>query len=516
MCRAPDAGREPEDVPGRLAALVLWLARRSIAKRLRPAAPPRSGVVAIAVSVALVATTAVLGPSAAVEPLPGRLPLSWHAHPPAAVVTVLLAAAVVAGSWGLLRCLNAVRTGWAVDPRRLVWGSSAAAVVLALLPPVGSADAGSYAAYGELAATGRDPYAMAPSALTGAWHAIAEPPWANTKSVYGPLATGEQWLAAKLAGSGAAAPAHAVLALDLAGALAFVVTGLLLQRLAAGSGGRRRVALLYSANPLVLFEGVAGGHLDVVLTMFAVAAVALLAARRTPLLALLAGLAAGAATAVKASGALVAAALAWAARVRGPDRLARPAAVAIGAAGVLVPAYLLAGGHAFDQLGTASGFVSFADPWRIVTHPLEAAFGHGAARVLIRTAAWLLFAVLALLLFRGLPGGDIGTGVAAPDALGIARCCLVLVFAWLLTAPYVLPWYAVPAFAFLALLPRSGYDTLLVAWTAVLALAYLPGRDVRLPTAVHAAVTSWKSGAAPVLLLGIGLAAAVLSLRGRG
>ena len=183
----------------------------------------------------------------------------------------------------------------------------------------------------------------------------------------------------------------------------------------------------------------------------------------------------------------------------------------VGAAAVLVPGYLLAGPHAFDQLRHASGFVSFADPWRIVTHPLEAGLGYDGARVAIRVAAWLAFAVFVVMLYRGLPGGS-APGVRANNP---ARAALVLVLAWLLTAPYVLPWYAVVGFALLAVLPASGFDRILIFWTSVLALAYLPGRQVALPPWLHHTIDAWKSACAPVLLLGTAAIAAALCLRRR-
>jgi hypothetical protein len=63
-------------------------------------------------------------------------------------------------------------------------------------------------------------------------------------------------------------------------------------------------------------------------------------------------------------------------------------------------------------------------------------------------------------------------------------------------------------FALLAVLPSSGFDKVLVFWTSVLAIAYLPGRDPH-PLDV------WKSGVAPPLLLCAVLAAAALCLRRR-
>jgi hypothetical protein len=83
-----------------------------------------------------------------------------------------------------------------------------------------------------------------------------------------------------------------------------------------------------------------------------------------------------------------------------------------------------------------------------------------------------------------------------------------LVLGWLLTAPYVLPWYAVLPFALLAPLPSSAFDKVLIFWTSVLAIGYLPGRDPH-------ALDIWKSGFAPPLLLCTVIATVVLCLRRR-
>jgi hypothetical protein len=72
----------------------------------------------------------------------------------------------------------------------------------------------------------------------------------------------------------------------------------------------------------------------------------------------------------------------------------------------------------------------------------------------------------------------------------------------------VLPWYAVLPFALLAILPPSAFDKVLVFWTSVLAIAYLPGRDPH-------PLDIWKSGFAPPLLLCTVIATAVLCLRRR-
>jgi hypothetical protein len=482
-------------VPHGAAAVMVWLAKRHAVRALAPGRTPKLALAAVAASIAAIIVTAALGPSAAAQPFTGALPLHADAEPGTAAVTALLVFAVVAGGYGLAGCLDALRRGWALDVKGLLVASSLVAATLGVLTPIGSADPGSYVAYGRLAATGQDPYATPPSTLAGPYANAAEPPWRTTTSVYGPVATAEQWVAAKLAGDGPDAPGRAVFILGLINAAAFIATGLLLQLLAAGRAGRRRAVVAFSLNPLLLLEGVAGAHIDVLSTCFVVGGLVLLG-RRGVLAAFGAGVLGGAAAGVKASAALAGGGFALS--TLGDRRaIQRLVALAVGAAAVLVPGYVLAGPHAFDQLGHASGFVSFADPWRVVTHPLEWLIGKGAARSLIRAAAWVGFVVLALLLRRGLPGRG------RP-----ARPALILVLAWLFTTPYVLPWYAVLPFALLALLPSSAFDKVLILWTSVLAIAYLPGRDAH-------PLDIWKSGVAPPLLLCIVIACALLCLRTR-
>jgi hypothetical protein len=488
-------------------------ARRYSQRALAPGRAPRASLAALGVALTALIATAALGPSAAVQPLPAHPPFGWNADPPAWLVTGLLVLVVVSGAYGVGGCLAALRRGWALRVRWLLAAAALAAAALGVLAPVGSADPGSYAAYGHLAATGQDPYRTPPSALAGPYRGLAEPPWQDTTSVYGPIATGEQWVAAKLAGTGPHAPAYAVFALGLFNAALFVVTGLALQLLAAGQAGRRRAAVLFSANPLLLFEGVAGAHVDVAVAFLVVAGV--LALRRTGLGGTLAaGILGGAAAAVKASAALAGLGFAWAV---GTSRRAgaQLAVLAIGAAAVLIPAYAIAGSHAFDQLGRASGFVSFANPWRIVTHLMEVTLGHDAARAVIRVLAWLAFALFVVVLDRGLPGRRRAHGQLADRAASAARSAAVLTLAWLLTAPYVLPWYAITTFALFTLLPASGFDRILIVWISVLAIAYLPGRQVSLPSGLSGALDVWKSGFSPVLLALTALAALTLSLRTR-
>ncbi len=459
---------------------------------------PRWALSAITASVAAVAATALLGPSAAVSPLPGRRlgplpPYALSVHPPAGLVTALLVAATVLGVAGLLGGLRALAHGWCPDPRRLVAAGALAAAALAMLPPVGSADAKSYAAYGRMAATGHDPYATTAADLTALGDpvgAAVEVPWRDSPSVYGPLATAEQALVARAAGG---STRGAVGLLGLLNAAAFVAAGLLLQRLAGTPDRRRRAALLWLLNPLLLFQLVAGAHLDTIVALAVTGALVL--AARAPLAA---GVAAGAAAAIKLPGAAIVVGLGWAARHSRPRLL-----TVVGAtAAVLAASYALAGPHALGQVRAASRFVSWATPWRPLADVLDPRYGDTISRRLISYAAVAIGIGLVLLLLRALPPGDPAVRVTLAVSLG-----------YVLAAPYALPWYDATAWALLALVPRSAFDALLTAHTAVLTLAYVPGRAVPLSGSVAHLAGTFRTGVAPWLLLSVAIVAVVTSRR---
>jgi hypothetical protein len=86
--------------------------------------------------------------------------------------------------------------------------------------------------------------------------------------------------------------------------------------------------------------------------------------------------------------------------------------------------------------------------------------------------------------------------------------------AYVLAAPYALPWYDALPWALLPLIAASWRDWVLLAHTGVLSLAYLPGRDaVRLHGALRELTDATRSVVAPILLLGLLVAVAVLAQR---
>lgn len=438
----------------------------------------RIGQASIALSVLLTFAVGLLGPSVFQPELagtPGQPPYDLAAGAGPHLVTALVAAAIVIGTAGLALALRALARGHPLRPRPLLVAGLVATAALALVPPTGSGDHLSYVAYGRIAALGQDPYVISPDELAGdPVVGAVEPPWTWTTSVYGPLGTAVQLLASWIGGDSVRLT---VFVMAVVNALAFAATGLLLHRLTRGDdGAQARAALLWTLNPLLLYELVAGMHIDAIAIVFAVAAlgVARAGTRRSEWAA---GAFVGLAVSVKVTVGLAGAGLLWAAR---RSRRSLLALIGGGLIAVVVT-YGLAGPHALDQVRRASKYVSLATPWHLVAPWLDATLGKGISRPLIGVVSLALAVGILVLLWRALPWRTAPEGPHTDWVNGPVRFGFAAVLAWLLAAAYVLPWYDGLAWALLALLPLSRFDGLLLARTALLALAYLPARTVTMP-----------------------------------
>ncbi|QXJ22952.1 polyprenol phosphomannose-dependent alpha 1,6 mannosyltransferase MptB [Actinomadura graeca] len=476
------------------------------------AAPGRragtAGLYAIGAAVACFFTVAVLGPSAFVPTLAGdggHPPYSLDAHPPPHLVIGLAAGGVLAGAAGLGLCLAAVARGWRVRPFPLVAAGLLAAVAFTFLPPSGSADHLNYASYGRMAATGHDPYVTRAVDLPGDPVAGSPEEWRFTPSVYGPIATGSQAFAS-WAGGGSVR--LTVFVLSVINTLAFALTALVLYRTARSDGRRLRTALLWTCNPLLLFHLVSGAHNDVLAIAPIVAALAVFTGPSPgPRRALAAGMLAGAGAAIKLPAALAGGGPGWtllrdAWTSRSPRAVAGLAALAGGAGAVVAVAYVLAGPHALDQVSQASNMVSLATPWHLV----DVLLGRGEHRGVIKAGSMVLGVLLFVLLARALP----------KDEEDQRRIAAALILAWLLAAPYELPWYDGFGWALLALLPWTRFDWVLLAHTTALSLAYLPARAparIGLPESLSWLVTVVRPTVIPWTLLAVLVVLAALCLR---
>ncbi len=396
------------------------------------------GLLLIGLSVAATFTVAVAGPSVMEPVLPGRPgqpPWAFDLRLSPYLAVGLTVLGLAAGAAGLVLVLRAMKGGWSVSARAVLLAGVVAAAVLTLVPPFGSSDTLSYAAYGRMVATGHNPYLTTPAQLAAHGDPVARAvqDWFTQPSVYGPLASGIQGLASLVGGTSARLT---VFVLGLANLLAFVVAALLLYRMSEGPR-RLRAMLLWTANPLLLQVLVAGGHVDTQQIACCVAAVAVLHRRVSPERAALAGALAGLGFAVKVSAALIVAGLAlfilrrqghagarpaWTPRRiadpsgRQPPRPLAPARVFPFAPGFTALGSLLAGfavvagasvaigGSAMLTVTSrASDMVSIGSPWRIVRTGLQHTVGHASAADIVKYGAILLALALATLMLRTNP-----------------------------------------------------------------------------------------------------------------
>jgi hypothetical protein len=461
-------GALPADGPGGPAdaRLIAWLAGAAIAA---------STLIMIVISAA--------GPNVSVPAMhrPAAGPPWWHpVHLTATFVTVSLWAAMALGCAGVIAGLIAVSRG-ARPPVRAVIGFAVLAVAaLAVLPPAGSTDAISYAANGRMAATGHSPYVMTPRQLARSGDPVGRqipfaeipPAWADALSVYGPVATGAEWVAAELGGTSLA---RITFWLKLEEALAFGVVILALDRMlrsrpqgpqgpagpqgpgTSGDAMRLRAHLLWSVNPLLLWEIVASGHTDGLAAAFGLLGVAALRARapgsaaRTDIGvggAALAGLLIGVATDIKVEFALFALAVAWACR-RAPRAIA---AAAAGFALAVVPAYLAAGRPAIKVLVTRSPGITWDTMYQLFWRPVlgYTQFSVSSVPPHLELIAYLLFAAVALLAVARFPDRVPGRPAVTP--------ALALSLAWLFVTAFQRPWYDAMALGLLALYSASHLD----------------------------------------------------------
>ncbi|MBT0771149.1 polyprenol phosphomannose-dependent alpha 1,6 mannosyltransferase MptB [Kineosporia sp. J2-2] len=452
--------------------------------------------------VLLMAGVAAAGDSAAV---PGLGAATWHPSwdldlgLSSGLVSVMLVVAAALGATAVVAGLLAVRSSsFSLSPRNVSIAAVSAVVLLTALPPLGSADHLSYLAYGRIAAAGDDPYVVDPSTWRDGTDPVAsavQPPWQHTTSVYGPVSTAVQALAA-WAGGGSLR--LSVWFWQILCGLAFLLVAFTLDRITRDDPrARARTWVLWTLNPLLLGQVVLGGHLDVISVAFAIGAIAL-AARRP----VAAGVLIGAAVGSKITFGLFALAILWGLRRRPLPQLARHIGVmTLAGLAVLVPAHLWSGPHTYDLLHKASRQVSLAAPWRLLTDQLDPVFG-GSVRDVVAPVAMGLGALLVLLLLRRLRDHPTGVGTGEETA-SMARAAFALATGWLLMTPYSLPWYDSMVWAPLALLAPTLLDGALLARLLVLVLAYVPGRVVGMSVQVEDISLGFRKSVAPWLELAV-------------
>jgi hypothetical protein len=438
------------------------------------------GLAAIVASLLIMVVVSVNGPSVIVPSLthPAGGPPWWHPlHLRPSVVLLSLWAAAVIAVAGVTAGLVATSRGARLPVKPLLAGVFLVIAVFTVLPPGGSTDAVSYGIDGAMVVAGHSPYAMTPNEFlaTGAQIARNSPKtWQNSLSDYGPLATASEWAAAELGGS---SMARITFWLKLWASLAFGAVVLLLDRLTRPDPAMRwRAHLLWSANPLLLWEIVAGGHIDGIAVALGLAGIVMVRApgpgagpdpyRRLGQ-AFGAGVLIGAAVAIKAPFALYALGAAWALR----RHLAAVFALAVGCLAALAPPYLVAGRPAVTVVFNRGNQVTWDNLYQVFWRPLGYATYQPAH--LVAVAAVLTVAVAVITCLR-LPSRVPWLPAVTPS--------LALSLAWIFMWPFQRPWYDVMIIALLVLYPASRLDWVVLIRLGFAAITYMdavglpPGR----------------------------------------
>jgi hypothetical protein len=365
---------------------------------------------------------------------------------------------------GLAMMLWANSRGWSPSPRKVFWTAAGAVAVLVNITPVGSGDVASYAAYGRIAALGYNPYTFVPSQLPGPhnpYTMLVSPMWRSTPSVYGPVATWEHLLAASIGG---ARPWLTIWVLMIMGGAAFLATGYVLLRTAENPV---RAVLLWTANPILILELVMGGHLDGLLALSAIGAIVVSRRCARPRHDLLVGLLVGVGGGIKLNAAFVAVAIAMPLiHDRAWRRLARTAAVA-GLTTFCLYSFSY-GLSALEPLRQASKQVISPTIWRLVQVTVQHYYGNHAEATVTSAFGFIWYPLVLLLawyLYLRL----------SPDVPTVVAASCALTFAWMVVAPWQLPWYSSIAWVTLALLPRNSLTRWLTLATGAIALAHFNG-----------------------------------------
>ncbi len=363
---------------------------------------------------------------------------------------------------GLAGMLWAHSRGWRPDPRKLLLASTIVVAVMVCLTPVGSSDTASYAAYGRLAALGRDPYQASMLVwLKGhdlGYFNVVGKLWQNQPSVYGPVATWIQSFAASIGGPSVQTTIWLLMILN---GIMFLAVGLLLLKT---SDDPVRATLFWTANPVLIQQLIGGGHFDTFIAAAAIAAIQVARRFRGVRADVALGLIIGIGSGVKITAVLVALGLAWPMLQRREyARLARTAVVAMA---TLALEYSAFGLDSLKPLFAGSQWVTLPSPLWFVK-----AIGDGlnidhALLAFVISGIWITaMFVLAWLVYQRI-SADQPREVVAPFAL---------TYAFVVVMPWVFAWYTALPWVALTQLPRNRMTRWLTIVTVVLALWHSSG-----------------------------------------
>ncbi len=400
---------------------------------------------------------------------------SWHIS--LNTMNVVLWLSAIAGGVGVTAGLIAVRRGARPPVKVLLVIAALVVAVLTVLPPVGSTDSQDYMAFGRMMVLGHSPDVMVPWDLKQMHDVVGSAipwEWARFTTPYGPAATVEEFLAAKLGGTSAA---RIVFWLKLANAVAFGLVAYIADRLLrADPAGRLRAHLLWTINPLLIWQLIAAAHLDVLAAAAGMVGLVIAsswpnspALGRSPGLAraLAGGLLIGLAADIKINFVLFGLGLAWALR-RSP---AACLAAACGMLMVLLPSYAWFGPPAIKALEGRENRTTADNFYRLFSSAQ-----HGYLMTHVHIIAAVLVVGVAIVTLTHLPGRK-----TAQPAIFAA---LAFSTAWLFVWQYQLPSYECMVVCLLILVPACWLDWLVLLRLTAATIALMPGNPVPPPSAL--------------------------------
>jgi hypothetical protein len=462
----------------------------------------------ITVSLLVMIAVAIAGPSVTVPAMahaPTGAPPWWVSLGlPGSVVLFTMWGTAVVAAVGVGAGLLAVARGARPPVRPLLVASFIVIAAFAFTPAAGTTDTQSYAIDGNMVTTGHSPYVFTPAQMVtlGDTLAVGSPPtWQSALSDYGPIATGEEWAGAALGGH---SMAMITFWLKLFVALVFGAIALLFDRLLRDDPAMRlRAHLLWSLNPLLLWEIVASGHIDGIAAAFGVAGLAMLRfapakaldpakdigakdigakvtgakvtgakdmgyAMPTLVRCVAAGALLGAAAATKSPYALFLVGALWAVR----RSLPRIACVLGGWLVVTVTSYAIAGMPAVKVLFARGNQVTWDNLYQVFYRPFGLAGPLSSDLVpgFVFPLALALFIGVAVLVFFRLPD-RVPLRPAVTPALAVS-------LAWIFFWPFQRPWYDVMIIALLVLYPSSRFDAVVLVRLGFAAVTYMEAAHV--------------------------------------
>ncbi len=445
--------------PPRSALIWLWVAAAGIGASL---------LTFVAVSLA---RDSWMGPPLTMPRVGPPFQLStWHLSLNAVAVALWLAA--IAGGVGVTAGLIAVRKRALPPVRLLLVAAAVVVIVLTVMPPVGSTDSLDYMAFGRMVVLGHSPYVMVPWDLIHMHDPVGKSipwEWGRNTTPYGPAATIEEFLAAKLGGTSAA---RIVFWLKLANAAAFGLVAYTADRLLRSDpAARLRAHFMWTVNPLLIWQLIAAAHLDVLAA--AAGMLGLIVAGGWPTAArtgysrlgrvLAGGALIGLAADIKITFVLFGLGLAWALR----RSLVSCAAAAVGMLAVLLPSYAWFGPPAILSVEGRGDRTTADNFYQLFSHAK-----HGFLMQHVGLVAAVLVAGLAIVTLTRLPGRT-----AAQPAIFAA---LALSTAWLFVWQYQLPSYEAMVICLLILVPACWLDWLVMARLTAATIALMPGNPTPL------------------------------------